>query len=253
MPTVTELTNQATKRQPETPQPAPPQTSTPAEPELFAAEIEMEKKSSNFFPLLFIAGLVLVVGGTIYYFIKGAKDVLTVPAATTTINRILSAQGPSTVQFTAGKINKPLDPQYTLLSKAGVVAVNNPAKATTATVSVTGPGEKLLSSIDGVQKDKTVTGATRYLVPLAQRKLVSVDKVTMLKPHLAQVEYSWQWKPNRLGQEFDASGSLVKSFNTWERAALIKSYGVDFYSAAPAKASIVLMEGDNGAWKPYTE
>ena len=96
--------------------------------------------------------------------------------------------------------------------------------------------------------DKTVT----YVVPLAERKLVDVNKVTMIKPHLAQVEYTWKWTPNRLGQEFDASGSVVKDFPTWDRATLIKTYGVDFYSAAPTKASIVLMEKD-GNWKPYVE
>ncbi len=245
MPTVTEPTNQATKPQLETP--------APAERELFAAEIEMEGKSSNFFPLIFIAGLIIVVGGTIVYFVKGTKDVLSVPVATTTISQILNNQGPSTVQFSTGKVNKPLDPQYALLSKGGILSVVNPAKATAAGVAVTGSGEVVLKGIDGVQKEKTVTGATKYSVPLAQRKLVSVGKVTMLRPHLAQVEYTWQWKPNRLGQEFDASGSLVKSFSTWDRATLIKSFGVDFYSAAPTKASIVLMEGDNGTWKPYTE
>jgi hypothetical protein len=245
MSTVTEPTNQATKRQLETP--------APVERELFAAEIEMEQKSSNFFPLLFIAGLIVVVGGTIYYFVKGAKDVLTVPLATTTISQVLNAQGPATVSFNTGSIDKPVDPRYELLSKTGVVTVNDPKKGTKATVSITGPGEALLGKIDGVQKEKTVTGATKYQVPLAERKLVSVDKVTMLRPHLAQVEYTWQWKSNRLGQEFDASGSLVKSFTTWDRATLIKSYGVDFYSAAPTKASIVLIEANEGTWKPYTE
>ncbi len=245
----------ATVIEPNTSEEPKPQAETPmpAERELFAAEIEMERKSSNLFPILFIAALVIVVGGTIYYFVKGAKDVLTAPVATTTISQILTTQGPATVQFSTGSVQKPLDPQYTLLSKAGIVIVNNPAKAANATVSITGPGETVLSGIDGVNKEKTITGSTKYLVPLAQRKLVSVDKVTMLKPHLAQVEYTWQWKPNRLGQEFDASGSLVKSFSTWDRATLIKSYGVDFYTAAPTKASIVLSEGDNGTWKPYTE
>ena len=66
------------------------------------------------------------------------------------------------------------------------------------------------------------------------------------------MQYTWKWVPNRLGTEFDASGSLVKSFATWDRATLIKSYGVDFYSGAPTKASIVLMEKD-GNWKPYVE
>ncbi|HZP22377.1 MAG TPA: hypothetical protein VFB04_02950 [Terriglobales bacterium] len=245
MPTVTEPTDSATQRQPE--------RSLPALPELFAAEMEMEKKSSNFFPLVLIVALIVVVGGTIYYFVKGAQDKLTAPAATTTLTQILQAQGPATVRFQSGKIDKPVAPQYELLAKAGVVAINNPKTGATATVTVTGPGETLLGNIDGVQREKTVTGATKYQVPLAQRKLLSVDKVTMLKPHLAQVEYSWQWKANRLGQEFDAAGPLVKSFSTWDRTTLIKSYGVDFYNAAPTKSSIVLQEADNGSWKPYTE
>jgi len=45
----------------------------------------------------------------------------------------------------------------------------------------------------------------------------------------------------------------VKSFSSWDRATLIKSYGVDFYSAPPTKASAVLMEANDGTWKPYTE
>ena len=43
----------------------------------------MENKCSNFLPLVFILGLVVVVGGAIFYFVKGARDVLTVPVATT--------------------------------------------------------------------------------------------------------------------------------------------------------------------------
>jgi hypothetical protein len=45
----------------------------------------------------------------------------------------------------------------------------------------------------------------------------------------------------------------VKNFSTWDRATLIKSYGVDFYNAAPTKVSILLVEKDNGSWKPYQE
>ena len=72
-------------------QPAAPASK---EPELFAAEIEMERKSSNFLPLVFILGLVVVVGGAIFYFVKGARDVLTVPVATTAVNQILAGAGP---------------------------------------------------------------------------------------------------------------------------------------------------------------
>lgn len=236
-----------------------PQLVTPTanEPELFAAELEMESKGSNFLPVLLIFGLIFVVSGTIFYFVKGARDVLSIPVATTTVERILATQGPATIRFSAGTVvasinEKPFDPHYKLLSKAGVIT-SKPKGATSLIVNVTGPGEKLLGDIDGVRKQKNPDGTTSYLVPLAVRKLASVDKVTMIKPHLAQVDYTWKWEPNRLGEEFNASGSLVQSFGTWDRATLIKSYGVDFYHAAPAKASLVLMEGNNGSWKPYAE
>jgi hypothetical protein len=249
MPTVMEPNvNEDAKSQPVTP--------ASKEPELFAAEIEMESKSSSFLPVALIIALILVVGGTIVYFVKGARDVLTVPVATTAVNQILQAQGPATVRFSTGTVvsnmnEKPMDPHYKLLAKAGIVTTK-PKGYNSLIVALNPAGEKLIGEIAGVQKatnaDKTVT----YVVPLAERKLVEVNKVTMIKPHLAQVEYTWKWAPNRLGQEFDASGSLVKSFNTWDRATLIKTYGVDFYGAAPTKASIVLMEKD-GNWKPYVE
>ncbi len=247
MPTVIEPKAEESK-----PQLVPPASN---EPELFAAEIAMEKQH-NFFPLILIAGLVLVVGGTIFYFVKGARDVLTVPVATTTISQILKSQGPATIRFTTGNLTssvneKPQDPHYKLLAKAGMVTTK--AKGAGLTVNLTDAGEKVLSTIDGVQKTKNTDGTTSYLVPLATRDLVSIDKITMVKPHLAQLEYTWKWTPNRLGQEFEASGSLVKSFSTWDRATLIKTYGVDFYNAPPTKAGLVLVEADNGTWKPYTD
>lgn len=227
------------------------------EPELFAAEIEMEGKSSGIMPLLLIAGLLLVVGGAIYYFVKGARDVLTIPTATSTVSKILAAQGPATIRFSTGTVvsnvnEKPKDPHYTLLAKIGVV-VTKPKGYSSLIVNMTDTGERLLGTITGVQKTKNPDGTITYQVPLAERKLVDVNKVTMIKPHIAQVDYTWKWSPNRLGQEFDASGSMVKSFSTWDRSTLIKSYGVDFYSAGPTKSSIVLMEMSDGNWKPYTE
>lgn len=227
------------------------------EPQLFAAEIEMEKQSSNFLPLLLIVGLIVVVGGTIYYFVKGSRDVLTAPQASAAVRQILRSQAPANIRFSAGTVvasinEKPFDPHYKLLAKTGVIATK-PKGANSLIVSVTGPGEKLLADINGVEKQKNADGVTAYMVPLADRTLVSIDKVTMIKPHLAQVDYTWKWEPNRLGREFDASGALVQTFSTWDRATLIKSYGVDFYSAPPTKASIVLVEGDNGSWKRYTE
>ena len=46
---------------------------------------------------------------------------------------------------------------------------------------------------------------------------------------------------------------LLKGFNTWDRGTLIKTYGVDFYSAGPTKVTIVLQETKDGSWKPYVE
>jgi hypothetical protein len=236
-----------------------PQLVTPprAEPELFSAEIAMEGKSLNLFPLILILGLMVVVGGTIFYLVKGARDVLTAPVATTSVNKIIDSQGAATIRFSTGTVvssvnEKPLDPHYKLLSKAGVV-VSKPKGANALIVNLTPAGEKLLSDINDVQKNKNADGTTTYVVPLAVRTLVSVDKITMIKPHLAQVDYTWKWTANRLGREFEASGSLVQSFSTWDRATLIKSYGVDFYGAAPARASVVVLEANDGTWKPYTE
>ncbi len=250
MPTVIEPKTEEHK-----PQLVPPPSN---EPELFAAEIAMEKKGLNLFPVFLILALVVVLGGFIFYFVRSATEVLTVPVATTAIGDILKAQGPAVVHFSTGKVDPSInggpEPNYKLLEKAGVIAVAAPkAKGWAAlTVTMTGPGETLLNSIDGVTKAKNSDGGTNYTVPLAVRHLVSVDKVTMVKPHLAQVAYTWRWVPNRLGQDFDASGSLVQGFGSWERTNLIRSYGVDFYGAGPSKASIVLMEDDNGGWKPYT-
>ncbi len=182
---------------------------------------------------------------------------LTQPVATAAINSILKAQEPAVIRFSTGLITasvdeKPTGPQYKLLTKAGVLATKQ--KSWNSIVSeLTPAGQKLLDSIDGVEKttnaDKTVT----YQVPLAQRKLVAIDKIEMIRPHLARVTYSWKWDANRLGEEFDASGDLVKGFNTWDRGTLINSYGVNFYSAAPTKVTVVLMETKDGSWKPYVE
>lgn len=249
MPTVidTEVKDQTTNTE----------TPTYKERELFAAEVEMEKKSSNFGPLIMIAALVFVVGGTLFYFFKTSREVLTVPAATTSVNQILKSQGGGTIHFSVGTVvsnvnDKPMDPHYKLLAKAGILTIK-PKSWNSIYSSLTPAGEKVLGEINGVDKGKNSDGNTSYVVPLAVRKIVSIDKITMIKPHLARVDYTWRWDANRLGKEFDASSDIVHSFNTWDRGTLIKDYGVDFYSAAPTKASAVLVETKDGTWKPYVE
>jgi hypothetical protein len=242
---------------PEVKQSSDPSTEAIHEPELFAAEVEMEKKSTNLGVYIMVIALLAVVGGTIFYFVKTAREVLTDPLATVAVNNILKAQGEGKVNFSVGTVvatvnEKPNDPHYKLLAKAGILDVKQKSY-NTIIATVTPSGEKVLADIPGVEKGKSPDGNVTYQVPLATRKLVQIDKITMIKPHLARVDYTWKWEPNRLGREFDASGELVHGFNTWDRGTLIKSYGVDFYGGAPTKASVTLMETKDGVWKPYVE
>jgi hypothetical protein len=85
-----------------------------------------------------------------------------------------------------------------------------------------------------------------YLVPVAERKLVEVSKVTMNGPTHALVDFTWKWETNKLGNLFDAGGSMVKSFNTWDRATLIQKYGANFYHSDPTKVTIALAKSDSG-------
>jgi len=238
---------------------AKPQLVTPEvkQPELFAAEIEMEGKAPNLFPIFFVTMLVLVVGGTIFYFVKGAKQVLPQPVATASINAILKGQAPAVIRFSTGLVTsnvneKATDPHYALLTKAGILATKKKSW-NSITSEMTPSGQKLLDSISGVEKTTNPDKTVSYQVPLAQRSLVAIDKIEMVRPHLARVTYSWHWEPNRLGREFDASGELVKSFNSWDRGTLINTYGVNFYGGPPTHASVVLQETKDGSWKPFVE
>jgi hypothetical protein len=243
-----------TVKDPDTkPQPNTPQNN---EPELFAAEIEMEKKSSGFWPAFLILALVAVVGGTIYYFYRDATRMLSKSDATVAVNNILKQQAPSTIRFTTGKItsttnDKPADPHYKLLAKAGII--NTRPMPGGIFAEVTPAGQKMFELIGGVQKTENKDHTVTYRVPLAQRKLVSIDNIEMIHPEVAQVTYSWQWEPNRLGKQFDASGDLVKSFSTWDRTTLITSYGVDFFGKAPTKVTVKLREDKSGGWVPFIE
>jgi hypothetical protein len=232
-------------------------TPTYQAPEMFAAEVAMESKSSNFGPLIMVLALVAVVGGTIFYFIKTSREVLSVPVATNSINEILKAEGGGKISFSTGIVvssvnEKPNDPHYKMLAKAGILTVK-PKSWNSIYSNLTPAGERVLGEIKGVDKGKNPDGSFTYIVPLAERTIVQIDKITMIKPHLARVDYTWKWAPNRLGKEFDASSDLVHTFNTWDRGTLIKDHGVDFYGAAPSRASVVLAESKDGVWKPYVE
>ena len=100
-----------------------------------------------------------------------------------------------------------------------------------------------------VIKTKEKDGTDAYAVPLATRQLAEISKITMLSPERATVQYTWKWDANKLGNLFDASGSLVKSFNTWDRATLIEKSGANFYHGDPTKVAVVLVKSDRGSWQ----
>lgn len=222
---------------------------------MFEEELELEKKESTVIPLLLIIALIATLLGVAGYYFMESRRVLTQEQAAQLVTATLKVQGPAAVHFHTGLVvggtdERTYDPHYKLLEKAGFIKVGK-AKDGKTPVTLTAEGEKLVEELPGVRKvDKK--GETEYTIPLADRKLVAVDKVTMDNPYHATVEYSWKWEPNRVGELFDASQPLVKSFNTWERSTLISKYGVDFYHADPRHVALKAAKLDNG-WGVSTE
>ena len=109
-----------------------------------------------------------------------------------------------------------------------------------------------MQGIADVGKTKEEDGTESYAVPIADRKLIEISHITMINPTRAIVDFTWKWEPNQLGEIFDASGPLVKSFNTWERGALIEKYGANFYHAEPTSTTLTLAKVGN-RWQIATE
>ncbi len=221
---------------------------------MFEQEIEMEKKNSSIVPLLLIVSLIVAVVGVSIYFVIQSRKVLTTAEANSVMVGILDGQGPITLRFQTGIVkagDKPRDPQYRLLEKAGYLKIGKDSDWKTP-VSLTPPGRAFLADLAGVKKSKNKDGNDEYAVPLAQRKLVEIGKVTMLTPSKATVEYTWKWETNKAGEMFDAAGPAVKAFNTWDRSTLIDKYGAHFYHAAPTKVALALVKTDKG-WQIATE
>ncbi len=221
---------------------------------MFEQEIEMEKRESSVVPLLLIVAMIILIVGAAGYFVWQNKQVLSSADAGNTISALLRQQGPAKLRFRVGTIqpnmyDRPGDPHYKLLQKAGIVKLGK-AKDNQYPVTITGDGEKLLAEIPGMTKTVEKDGNTLYVVPLAERRLVEVSKITMKSATRATVVYSWKWEPTKMGELFDASGALVKGFNTWERSTLIDKYGADFYHGEATKVQILLGKSDTGTWEP---
>ncbi len=226
---------------------------------MFEQELEMEKRNSSVVPLLLIVTLILVIVGVSGYYLLQSRKVLTNQEAAEVAVSVLKLQGPATVRFHTGIVkssvdDKPHDPHYRLLEKAGLVRVGKDTGAykTITPIELTDQGKRLLEEIPGVTKGSEKDGTQIYSVPLAERKLIAVTKVTMVNPTAALVDITWKWEPNKLGNLFDASGSMVKEFNTWDRATLIQKYGADFYHGDPTRVTLSMMKGDNG-WQIANE
>lgn len=223
---------------------------------MFEQEIEMEKKESNIIPLLLMVVLIVGVVGVALYFVAESRRVLSSAEAAPVILASFETQGPPVLRFQTGNLRvdaneNAREPHYRLLEKNGYITIGKQVKDKTP-VALTSQGQALLAEIPGVKKSKTKDDNDEYSIPLAQRKLVEIGKITMLTPYKAAVEYTWKWEPNKAGDLLDAAGPAVKSFNAWERANLIDKHGAHFYHDAPAKVVVGLAKGSKG-WQIATE
>ena len=223
---------------------------------MFEQELELEKKTSTVVPLLLIVVLILSIVGVAVYYLLQSRQVLSQGDAQQVVVASLKNMGPVTIHFETGLVKasveeKPRDPNYRLLEKAGLITLGKDKDWKTP-VALTAKGRDLFANIPGVSKSKDKDGADIYVVPIAERKFAGISKITMTGTGRATVEYLWKWETNQLGELFDASGPLVKGFNTWDRATLISKYGANFYHAEPTRVGLALVKGDKG-WQIAVE
>lgn len=223
---------------------------------MFEAEVEMERRSS-ILPLILMMGLAAAILGLVAYVVLQVRQrtPLSAEQASPIVAAALQTSAPTVIHFHTGRVkpsegDKPEDPNYRLLEKAGLVKVAKTAKGS-ALVSLTPSGERMMAVVPGSKKTEEQDGTFLYQVPLADRKFVSIAGVEMTGVNSAAVAYNWKWVPNQLGDVFDAGGPLVKSFNMWERQTLINKYQADFYHGDSSRSTIFLAR--NGReWKLAT-
>ena len=223
---------------------------------MFEQELELEKKTSSIIPLLLIVALIVAIAGVSLYFVLDSRKVLSAAEVSPIILASIEGQSPATLHFATGSLGteidqKPHDPQYRLLEKEGYLKLGKDAKFKTP-VALTSKGEAWLGEIPGVKKSRNKDNNDEYVVPLAQRKLAELGKITMISPSKATVEYSWKWETTKAGDLFDAAGPAVKAFNTWDRSTLIDKSGANFYHAAPTKVTVLLVRSPKG-WEISNE
>jgi hypothetical protein len=224
---------------------------------MFEQEVEMEQRQSSVVPLLLIIAMIMAFVGVAGYYVLENRKVLPATEASNLIASSLKQDGPVTIQFKVGLVvasvqDRPNGPNYRLLEKAGLITIGKD-KGRVTPITLTAAGRKLLAELPGVsQTNDPKDGTKAYLVPVAVRRLVGTPKVTMTGMGRATADFTWGWEPNQVGEMLDASGPLVKSFNTWDRGTLIDKYGVKFYHGEPTKAVMAFVRADN-EWKVSSE
>ena len=221
---------------------------------MFEQELEMEKKESTIVPLLLILSLAGVILGSIGYWVIQMRKTLTPEQATAVVSNILKDQGPVVLIIHSGKVEptineKPRDPHYKLLEKAGLIRTADIKGKDLVNVSLTPDGEKLISSIPEFKKTENKDGTTSLFIPVASKQVVAITNVKMSGPNIAIVEYTWKWAPTTVGDIFDADSKLVKTFNIWDTQTLISKYDVNYYHGQPSTAAVRMVRGDNDQWR----
>jgi hypothetical protein len=217
---------------------------------MFEDEVKMERRSS-FLPLVLMVCLVALIVGTVGYVVFEARSrtPLSAAQATPIVAAAIQGLGPAVLHFQTGVVKctadeSKADLNYRLLEKAGLVKLGKPAKGSVK-VTLTPEGERLLNGHAGpADKD----GNVPYQAPLAGRQLLGVAGVEMTGDDQARVTYNWKWVPEELGDSFDAGGSVVKSFNMWERQTLISKYQADFYHGEATTSTLTLVR-QGREWK----
>lgn len=224
---------------------------------MFEQEIEMEQRQSSVVPLLLIILMIVAFVGVAAYYVVQNQKVLPATEASNLIANSLKEGGPVTIQFRTGMViasvaERPHGPNYRLLEKAGLLNIGKD-KGRATPVTLTAEGRTLMADLPGVGKSKDAKDGTDiYVVPVAERVLSGTLQITMTGMGRAKAEFTWAWAPNQVGAMLDASGALVKSFNTWDRGVLIDKFNVKFYHGDPTKATLYFARGDKG-WQIAAE
>ncbi len=217
---------------------------------MFEQEIEMEKQTSSFGPLLIVFLLVSVFVGGIGWVVYQSKKVVKPEEAAKVIEQQFKSRGPSTMEFMTGLIgwSTAVEPHYTVLEKAGLVTIGKPDKEARKPIKLTAKGVAAVAAFPELKPVVDKDGTTTYKIPLATKKLLEVQKVTMSGPNIAVVEYTWQWAPNTMGDLFDASGKELQSLPAYQRATVIQKHGADYYHGAPQKNKVRIVNNGNKGW-----